>query len=208
MIILNHKQGSDDWLESKIGILGGTRVKKIITPAQMQLSASHIDLLDVILDENITGISNERYFSTPATERGNELEPMARAAYIAETGININEHGLCLSDKNNLHGCSPDGFTDDFTGGIEIKCPGHVHLKYGRDKQIPTEYKLQIINYFLVNEKLEWLDFVSFRPEFYPLPLVIIRVTREQLAEPIEKVGAAIDTFFEAYYTLRDQYLF
>ena len=208
MIISNNKQGSQEWLDEKIGILSGTRIKKIITPAKLELSSGFVDVIDLILDENITGITADKEIFGAQLDRGNNLEPEARSEYTKQTGVNINEHGLCLSDKHNLHGCSPDGFTDDFKGAIEIKCPGFVHLKYCRENKLPSEYKLQVINYFLVNEKLEWLDFVSYRPEFYPKPIGIIRVTREELQADILKVQNAIDLFFDNYTKQLDSYLF
>lgn len=208
MIILEHEQGSQEWLDSRIGVLTGTRIAKIVTPAKLNLSTGHVDMLDRLLDENITGISSENEFSTLATERGNLLENKARLEYINKSGININTHGLCLSDIHNLHGCSPDGFTDDFKGCVEIKCPGFIHLKYSRENIIPSTYKLQVLNYFIVNEKLEWLDFVSYRPEFYLNPISITRVTRVELQPEISKLEHAINTFFANYYKLRDSYLF
>jgi len=208
MIITEWEQGTFEWLEARIGVLTGTRAASIITTAKMQISAASKTMVLRLIDENVTRISSDKFFSTKDTERGNELEPMARKEYIKKTGININEHGLCLSDKHPLHGCSPDGFTDDFKGAVEIKCPGFAHLEYIKADTFPMQYKLQIINYFVVNEKLEWLDFVSFRPEFYPQPLFIKRITREELEKGIAKFEVAIDSFFIEYKTELDNFLF
>ena len=208
MIITRWEQGTEDWLTAKIGVLSGTRIKKIITPSKLQLSSSYADTILLLIDENVTGLSSETFRGNAATERGNELEPYAKKAYTDKTGIEIKDFGLCLSDKNDLHGCSPDGFTPDFRGGVEIKCPGYIHLKYINDNIIPSEYILQITNYFVVNEKLEWLDFVSYRPEFIHNPIFIKRVTREDLHEQITALESALNTFFSEYKKQLDKFLF
>jgi len=203
MIISELEQGSDEWLALKIGKLGGTRIKKIITPAKLQLSASREDVMLAMIDENITGISAESSFKSDSMERGNEFEPMAREEYIKITGTAIMEVGFCQSDIQPLHGCSPDGLTLDFVGGIEIKCPGGVkHQKYINPKypdSIYKDYKLQCINYFIVNEDMQWLDTISYRPEFYPNPMHIERITRESIQEDIAKVKQSIDEYFAEY---------
>ena len=35
MIILNSEQGTEEWQTEKIGVIGGTRVKSIVTPATL-----------------------------------------------------------------------------------------------------------------------------------------------------------------------------
>lgn len=208
MIILNNPQGSDEWLNDRIAVLSGTRISKIVTPVKMELAKGFEKTLHDILDEDITGIQDQKNFSTEATERGNSLEPFARKAYIEHTGINIIETGLCLSDKNKQHGCSPDGWAEDFTGATEIKCLGSKHGKVIQENKIPSDHILQVTNYFLVNEKLEWLDYVLYRPEYFYKPLHIIRVTREELQPKIEKVGSAVDLFFSEYEKIKRKVMF
>ena len=209
MKIIQLEQGSEEWLRAKVGILSSTRAKKIITPKQMKISSSSDDMVLRLIDENITGISAETSFSTPASDRGNEFESLAANEYEKRTGVKLIEDGLWLRDNQLLHGCSPDRSTEDHKGAIEIKClGGENHLKYCEKNIIPDEHKLQVLNYFVVNEKLEWLDFVLYRPEFYPLPFHTIRVTREELAEDIQKLTIVVDEFFIKYHNKLNKYLF
>ena len=213
MIISKHEQGSYDWLQEKIGVVSGTRVSGIITPAKLQLSKSSDDLILKLIDENITGLSSESFFSNDSMERGNELEPTARNEYEKLSGVKINQHGLCISESNKMHGLSPDGFTADFKGAIEIKCPGFKHLKYinddkYKDVSIYNDYKTQCINYFIVNTELEWLDTVSFRPEFFPNPIHIVRINRADILEDIEKIEDALYQFFINYKESFNKYTF
>lgn len=200
MIIKEAKQGSELWLEDKLGVLSGTKLKKIVTAKKMELAAPHVATIYELIDESITGIQSDDVFVSKAMARGNALEPLARVEYIKKTGNEIIETGLCLSDSNENHGCSPDGWTMGYIGGIEIKCPGGAnHLKYIMDNILPSEHKLQFVNYFLVNEKLEWLDFVSYRPEFYPNPIFIKRITRVELEEEISIISGVLELFFQKY---------
>jgi len=139
-------------------------------------------------------------------KRGNDLEPTARKMYIEKTGIDIEEVGFCISIENDYIGLSPDGFTKNRTGAIEIKCPStKKHVQNIRMDKIPSEYKDQIIMYFLINEKLEWLDFVSYDDRFTAKPIWIKKVIREELEDEIKQASDDIDKFiikFEKYYKL------
>jgi len=211
MKILNFKQGSEEWEQHKIGRIGGTRISQIVTKVKLDLSKSSTDLVLKLVDERITGLSSEPFSGNAATDRGNELEPWAREAYIKKTGTKIIEHGFWESDLNPLHGCSPDGVTEDLKGAIEIKCIGYKHLKYCSDKfpdSIYLDHKTQILNFFCVNEKLEWLDTVSYRPEFWPCPLHIERIERKDIKEDIEKINKAVAVFFEEFQKVYESYNF
>lgn len=212
MIISRFEQGSQEWLDERIGKLTGTRIKKILTPAKLGLAKGFEVVALEMIDENVTGISNETTFKSDAMIRGSELEPIAREEYTKATGIKIKEVGLCIKESNILHALSPDGLTEDETGAIEIKCCGGAkHLAYICDDfedSIYSDYKLQCINYFIVNPKLQWLDTVAYRPEFYPCPLHIVRIKREDIIEDIIKVDNAIKLFFEKYHELYNELTF
>jgi len=214
MRISKNEQGSQEWLKEKLSVAGGTRISSIVTPKNLTLSKSSKDLILKMIDEDITGISADGNFTSEAMERGNELEPLARKKYEEITGCKSLQFGLCISDENKRHGLSPDGFSKDFKGAQEIKCPGAVkHLKYINNEDYPevtiyNDYKPQCINYFLVNKNLEWLDTVSFRPEFYPNPIHIERIYRKDILEDIAKVGKAVKEFFELFDKFYNQYTF
>lgn len=211
MKIHNFIQGSEEWEEHRVGKVGGTRISSIITKVKMDLSKSSIDLVLKLVDEHITGLSSEAFFTNVAADRGNELEPHARREYIKQTGTKIIEHGFWESDRNPLHGCSPDGSTEDLKGAIEIKCIGYKHLKYCSDDypdSIYYDHKTQILNYFCVNEKLEWLDTVSYRPEFWPEKMHIERIKREDVQADIDKINNAVDAFFIEFQKVFETYNF
>jgi hypothetical protein len=55
----------------------------------------------------------------------------------------------------------------------------------------------------LVNEKLQWLDFISYDPRFAPKPLYIYRVERNDIIVELNETMTALLKFwakFEKYH--------
>lgn len=212
MVISPFEQGSKEWKTERYGKLTGTRIKEIITPARLQLASGRDDVILKMIDENITGLSADRFYYNDDMKRGNDFEPQAKDYYTETTGIKLIDCGLCTKDNQPLHGCSPDGFTEDYKGAVEVKCPGGLnYLKYINPKykkSIFTDYKIQCLNYFLVNEKLEWLDTIAFRPEFYPKPIHIERIYRKDIEKDLIKLQNALDEFFVEYEQEFNNYIF
>jgi len=196
MIEIDVKQGSDEWLKMRFGKITGSRLKEVFKSDNLTL-----------VDEMISEIDSElidKSFVSVEMQRGKDLEPIARSIYEQIKEIKIDEIGFCLSDSNDYLAFSTDGFTECRTGGIEIKCPStKTHVKYIRMNQIPNEYKYQVHCAFLVNKKLEWLDFVSFDDRFKSRPMWIKRVTRQEIESVLIEDQKEIDKFiikFEKYY--------
>ncbi len=191
MIELNVSQGSSEWFMARMNKITSSRMKDVLKP-------DNLGLVDEMIAEKVTNVPDIPDFISDDMQRGSDLEPVARDEYIKKTGIEIEEVGFCISDKYDWLGLSPDGFTPDRKGGIEIKCPKtKTHVKYVRQGQIPNEYRPQTLEYFLVNEKLEWLDFISFDPRFKVKPLFIHRITREEITDQLEDTMNALIKFNE-----------
>jgi hypothetical protein len=129
MIVLNHQQGSEDWLQARVGACTASR----FTDARGKLSKASkngnagdpngdaIKYAWLIAMETIARKPLDDTFVTYAMRRGRDLEPQARAIYERRTGAWIDEVSLILTDDERF-GYSADGFRDD-DGLIEIKCP-------------------------------------------------------------------------------------
>lgn len=172
--MVEHKveQGSAEWHRLRLGKITSTRVDKVF-------KASNLDVVDEIIAERIAPQFDEDGYVSEEMQRGSDLEPDASDAYEAVTGIKMEAVGFITHDEYEWLACSPDRFTPDRTGGIEIKCPStKKHVRYIRMGGVPNEHKRQVEQYFLINEKLEWLDFVSYDPRFTAKPLYIYRVHR------------------------------
>lgn len=109
-------------------------------------------------------------FDTPrseAMERGNELEPIARAEYMGDTFNDVQE--VAFVDWENLRaGCSPDGViygrSEEVKKIIEIKCPEiKNYLKMAKGK-IPPVYMTQM-QYNMLITGAKSCDFVIYHPD-------------------------------------------
>jgi hypothetical protein len=196
MIEVKVEQGSQEWLRMRLGKITGTRLKEVF-------KSDNLPLIDEMIAEIISEEIEENFVNN-AMQRGKDLEPVVRDLYTQVTGIEIEEVGFCLSEENDFLALSPDGFTPDRTGAIEIKCPStKVHVKYIRQDSIPNEYKYQIFNYFLVNQDLEYLDFISFDDRFKIKPMYVKRIHRNEIQTELYNTNAELEKFctkFLKYY--------
>jgi len=185
-------QGSDEWLESRLGRPTASNFGRLITPTG-KASTSAQGYIDELVAQRITGEIPE-FFKSAAMERGNELEPAAKALYEFTNDIEVKEVGLCLHDRYEC-GASPDGLINQ-NGGLEIKCPlPHTHVSYLRDGGIPAKYIPQVQGCLWITER-EWWDFMSYHPSMEDL---IVRVYRDnayitKLAEQVIRAVEIIET--------------
>ena len=193
-------QGTPEWRAVRKGLITGTKLKEVF-------KVNNLDLVDSLIAERISD-EIEDNFTNKAMERGTEMEPVARKLYEEATGFEVEQIGFAISNEFNYLGLSPDGLIRDssnkYTIGLEIKCPNTAtHVRYIRMNTIPAEYKYQVINYFLVCQDLQLLDFVSYDDRFQTKPLHIITVTRKELQAEIENAKIELYKFwakFEKYY--------
>lgn len=144
-------------------------------------AAARRDLRLQLVCERLTHQPQDDPFINGDMRRGVELEPLARAAYEAQTGALVQESGFLLHPEL-AAGCSLDGHLGDFDGILELKVPrAATHLKYLRARVLPPEHKWQVVHNLFITGA-DFCDFVSFSP-FFPeaLRLVIVRVTRDQV---------------------------
>ena len=152
------EQGSQEWHEIKWGKIGGTLSKGLFVKSDT--------LLIDILSQRLEDFEPTDSFQNEAMERGSEMEPFARQYLEEYTGVKFDNVGWLQSEENELLGISPDGITSDNKIACEIKCFGRKkHTEVLLSDEIPSENIHQLIHYFTVNEELEKLYFIAFRPE-------------------------------------------
>lgn len=188
MRVLDCEQGSQEWLEARMGIPTASRFSRILTPKTRKLSAQRERLKHELLAESYLGYPIE-WEPTQFMERGTDLEDRARAWYEFDRDVEVREVGFCLRDDG-LTGCSPDGLVGD-DGGLEIKCRGaapHMAALLGDDDIADMT---QIMGSLWITGR-EWWDVLAFNPAF---PSVRIRVYRDE--DYIADLAAAVDQFLE-----------
>lgn len=189
MIHHDHEQGSPEWLESRRGVITGSRFKdcrdyKSPTAAQKKEGATRGDpsakLIAYAHDvarERCGGTAPAK-FQNAAMRTGMEQEPLARAAYEARTGNLVEEVGFITTDDR-LFGLSPDGLIDD-DGVLEIKTMVSSDTLFCAvaDGNL-SEYMDQCLGYLWLLGR-QWVDLVLWAPDLEYLR--IHRITRDEAA--------------------------
>jgi hypothetical protein len=191
MRLIECDQGSEAWLAARAGIATASCFSAILAKIKSGEAAERRNYRARLVVERLTGkpVSG---FTTSAMRQGTEREPLARDAYMVQTGNFVQQIGLALHDELEA-GASPDGLIDT-DGGLELKCPELAsHLEYLRLKTEPAIYTPQIQGCMWITGR-QWWDFASFNPDFPPhLQLVIRRVERDDIY--IAGLALAVEVF-------------
>lgn len=178
LITLDCEQGSEEWLQARLGIPTATGFENIVT-ATGKKSSAQIKYMAELIEESIIGLQDES-FKSRFMERGNQLEPLARSAYEFITGNAVTQVGGVYLDENKEVMVSPDGLIPELKKGLEIKCPKmSTHIRYLLEGCVPSEYIIQVQANLWVTGYDTW-DFVSYCPEYQKQPLYIFTAHRDQ----------------------------
>ena len=205
------QQGSVEWHTLRSVIPTASNFDRLITPAkweptkgdtrrgyQLELLANRI----FGLPDELAGVS--------ALAHGREWEPIARAAYQFQNGVEIQDAGF-FTDDAERYGASPDGLIGD-DGLVEFKNPESpkVHLsalldslEYAQRSANWTaevtkgaditgflrDHWAQVQGQLFVTERA-WCDLVC---NFARLPMVVVRIYRNPVY--IGMLSAALDAF-------------
>lgn len=177
LITLDCEQGSEEWLAARLGIPTATGFENIVT-ATGKKSASYIKYMAELIEESILGGGDT--FKSGFMERGNQLEPQARAAYEFLTGNDVIQVGGVYLNENRDVMVSPDGLIPSLQKGLEIKCPKmSTHIRYLLEGGVPTEYVIQVQANLWVTGYDTW-DFVSYCPEYQKQTLYLFTAARDE----------------------------
>ena len=184
MYKVDMEQKSLDWLKARHGNVTGTSLGSALGTPAVQKTLMYSLIADRMTEVQMNDLS------TPAIDRGNELEPFAIKATEAETGILFTETGLLLDDNYPRFSISPDGIVEEdgvIIGGIETKCPNSKkHVEYIIKNEIPKEYLHQVKAPFVMSDDIKFWVFASFDDRNYERPLFVKTVTRDDF-EDIDK---------------------
>jgi len=200
------EQGTPEWHKLRIGKITSSRVAGIMKSDNLKIVDELI--YEAVCPDMAVWDEVDAYVSD-AMKWGTEHESEAVEAYIKQTGIEMEAVGFCTHDTLEYLAMSPDRLTPDRTGAIEVKCPStKTHIKTIRMGGIPNDHKYQVYQYFLVNEKLEWLDFVSFDPRFTPRPLYIFRINKNEIMNELNQLYSDVIKFWSKYQKYLEQVTF
>lgn len=185
------EQGTDEWLQARLGVPSASSFKKLITSTG-KVASTFDDYCYELATEHVTG-ERTSVFINDAMRRGNELEPVAREMYEFILNVNVMEYGFL---KSETYGCSPDGIIESggVMWGLEIKCPlTKTHLKWLDKGKLPPEHKAQVQGCMLVTGLDRW-DFYSYNEHFEDLHIIVERDEEyiNQLKELLAQADAKI----------------
>ena len=194
MYKVDMEQKSLDWLKARHGNVTGTSLGSALGTPAVQKTLMYSLIADRMTEVQMNDLS------TPAIDRGNELEPFAIRATQDETGIQFIETGLLLDDKYLRFSISPDGIVEEdgvIVGGIETKCPNSKkHVEYLMKNEIPKEYLHQVKAPFIMSDDVKYWVFASFDDRNYERPLFVKTVTRDDF-DDIDECRAKLLKFLD-----------
>jgi len=167
------KQNSEEWLALKVGKFSASTASDLL---MAKTTAGYQKLIDKIIEERITGNPTESktFSGNSFTERGHELEPVAREDYEFRSFNDVVQVGVIELDEWTL--CSPDGLIGE-NGLIQIKCPiFNTQREYLKTQKVPGNYYKQMQFELFVSGR-DYNIFYSYHPY---LPAVEIKVQRDE----------------------------
>lgn len=202
--IIDYPQGSNEWLLYKAGRASGSNAWKIIAKGRGSApSASTQDYEAQLVVERLTK-KPVQMFQTEAMKQGTLREPEGRAGYAFRNDVEVKEYGAIQHPTLEWACSSPDGIIGDFEGAIEIKSPTYTtHLDTLLAKQdgretIPSKYMTQMFWLMACAPELQWVDYVSFCPDFPEhMAFYTERITRKGNEDAIKSLEKDVSLFLD-----------
>jgi putative phage-type endonuclease len=196
-------QGSEDWFRARKGRLTASQMAKVITPTG-KLSSQWEKLAIRLAGECVKPNELPAFIGNIHTDRGHEMEPVAREWFTEWSGLDVRTVGFVTKDDNPVLGCSPDALIykkDKPVCGLEIKCPLiENHALYHYEGGVPEQYRAQVHGSMVVTGLREWW-FVSYNEGTEPFTHL------QTWDEYTDKVAEALDEFVTKYAPIRSQVL-
>ena len=189
-IITKIKQGTPEWLALRLGIVTASEMDCLLVNGKGAegFGAGALTYMDELIGERITGEEADQFGGNRHTERGHELEGVARGLYEDRESVKAKQVAIIL---NHGAGYSPDSLIGD-DGLVEIKTKlPKFQVGVILSGEIPKEHITQCQGGLWLAER-EWIDFVSYWPG---MPLFVKRMYRDEVM--IRKLSERVKTFYE-----------
>ncbi|SEM06251.1 lambda exonuclease family protein [Halomonas daqiaonensis] len=190
MQILTLEQGTPEWHAARLGIVTMSELKTLLVKGKgpSGFGAGALSYMHQLIGERITGEPSDVFQGNGHTQRGHELEPVARELYQEATGLpRLEQVGIIL---NHGVGYSPDCLVDS-RGLVEIKTKlPKYQIELLLEGELPQEHVAQCQGGLWVSER-EWIDFVSYWPG---MPLFVKRAYRDEAM--IRTIAERVEAFY------------
>lgn len=173
-------QQSMEWWKLKVGKVSGTRFGKVISNRDNRL-------IYELMNEVLSGSCEIDEYLSDEIQYGLDNERIAIDLYEKQTGIKTYQVGAIMSDICSISMASPDSLSIDNSIVQEVKCTMHGYTHIQRIFEgVESSYLPQIINYFVVDDCIKHVDFISYCGFREERPLHVIRFNREDYTSKIE----------------------
>lgn len=193
--IIDDEQRSPEWFAARAGRATGSRAGDILAKIKSGEAAARRDYRMQLAVERLTGKPQEAGYVSADMQRGIDLEPAARLAYEAHSGLIVRETGF-LSMNEIMAGCSLDGDIDNLKGVVSFKCPkSATHVNYLKGHRLPPDYIPQATHEMWVTGA-EWYDFCSYDDRLPEgLQFFCVRVERCEFKNELAAYEAELTKF-------------
>jgi hypothetical protein len=189
-IITNVEQGTQEWLNLRLGIATASEFECLLVNGKGEggFGVGAFTYMDTLIGERITGEAADPFSGNRHTERGHELEAVARNLYREQCEVETSDCGIIL---NHGAGYSPDSLVGaDGLAEVKTKLP-KFQVGVILQNEVPKDHVAQCQGGLWLSER-EWIDFVSFWPG---MPLFIKRMYRDEAY--IRKLSQRMKDFYE-----------
>jgi len=168
---------SDEWITARKSAITGSKLGKMFSKRDQ----SYLTEFYQLIAERVALPPTEE----SAMDRGHRLEDEAMTRFEEETGHKVDKSLIMWVREDNEHiAISPDGVIDK-ENAVEVKCLSTAkHIEAWITKKVPSEYDLQAVQYFIVNDDLQTLYFVMYDPRC-PVDMFYFEIEREKLEDRI-----------------------
>lgn len=175
-------ESREEWLQARLGRISGSRLKDVIVKRG---TGRKIGFYELIAERIGLPADGEN-----PMDRGTRLEAEAIERFEAMTEKKVDPALYIWSrDENSAISVSPDGVVigSDNTEAVEAKCISSArHIEAWITQEVPSEYKEQVLQYFIVNDQLQKLHLCFYDPRLKFKDFFILEVTRESVLPEIE----------------------
>lgn len=180
-MIIKKYESREEWLAGRIGCITGTKFKDILVKRG---TGKKVGFFQLIADKLGIPADDENPMA-----RGTRLEKEAIEEFVKQTGKKVNTDLVIFAREDNPDiAYSPDGYTDDMTESIEVKCLSSArHIETLLSQKIPDEYTEQSLQPFIVNDRLQTLYFILYDPRLLAKPFFYLTLHRESVAKEVEE---------------------
>jgi len=170
----------ESWLAARKGKITGSRLKDIIVKRG---TGKKIGFYELIAERIAVDHDGENVM-----DRGTRLEEEAIKCFEKATGKKVNQDLViwCRED-NDCIAISPDGIVEGENAAVEAKCLSSArHIEAWYMQKVPDEYEYQIMQYFIVNDKLETMYMLFYDPRIPCKDFFFLTVHRKDVQAEID----------------------